>query len=123
TPVGRRDFNSETNQFNVSFPEYVEGMEEVAADLDVLLVDLSTLSREYYNEICLEGSRSVFLHADAGLYEAYPDGVQDDTHFQAYGAIQIARLLSEGIERLDTKLSDYVRDKIGRASCRERGKM
>jgi len=110
TPVGRRDFNSETNQFNVSFPEYVEGMEEVAADLDVLLVDLSTLSREYYNEIGLEGSRSVFLHADAGLYEAYPDGVQDDTHFQAYGAIQIARLLSEGIERLDTKLSDYVRD-------------
>src|SRR5690625_1748037 len=110
TPVGRRDFNSETNQFNVSFPEYVEGMEEVAADLDVLLVDLSTLSREYYNEIGLEGSRSVFLHADAGLYEAYPDGVQDDTHFQAYGAIQIARLLSEGIESLDTKLSDYVRD-------------
>lgn len=110
TPVGRRDFNAETKKFNVSFPEYVEGMEQVADEMDVLLVDLSTISREYYNEIGPEGSRTIFLHADSGIYEAHPNGVKDDTHFQEYGAIQIARLLSEAIGTLDTKLSDYVID-------------
>ncbi|WP_117170023.1 OmpL47-type beta-barrel domain-containing protein [Paraliobacillus sediminis] len=110
TPVGRRDFNASNGQFNVSFPEYIKGMEEVAEDLDVLLVDLSALSRAYYNEIGPEGTRSVFLHADAGVYSAFPDGVQDDTHFQEYGAIQIAKLLSSGIKELDTKLASLVAD-------------
>ncbi|WP_190238710.1 rhamnogalacturonan lyase family protein [Salipaludibacillus neizhouensis] len=108
TPVGRRSFNAETGKFNVSFPEYKQGMEEVAADLDVLLVDLNTLSREYYDEIGLEGTRSVFLHVDAGVYPAYPQGKADDTHFQEYGAIQIARLLSGGISELNTPLANYV---------------
>ncbi|WP_077623533.1 fibronectin type III domain-containing protein [Sediminibacillus massiliensis] len=110
TPVGRRDFNPDTGQFNVSFPEYIQGMEEVAEELDVLLVDLSTLSREYYNEIGPEGTLSVFMHIDPGVYEAYPDGRADDTHFQEYGAIQIARLLSGGIKELDTPLANYVAD-------------
>ncbi|WP_100405539.1 OmpL47-type beta-barrel domain-containing protein [Bacillus solitudinis] len=108
TPVGRRSFNPETEKFNVSFPGYKQAMEEVAAEQDVLLVDLSTLSREYYDEIGPEGTRSVFLHVDAGVYPAFPEGRTDDTHFQEYGATQIARLLSGGIAELDTPLADYV---------------
>ncbi len=110
TPVNRRDFNTENGEFNVSFPEYKQGVEEVADELDVLLVDLNTSSREYFNEVGPEGTKAIFLHADAGVYEAYPNGIQDDTHFQEYGAIQVARLLSEGIADLDTNLSAYVRD-------------
>ncbi|MDL4843029.1 rhamnogalacturonan lyase family protein [Aquibacillus rhizosphaerae] len=110
TPVGRRSFNPNTGEFNVSFPEYKKGMEEVAEDLDVLLVDLNTLSREYYNEVGPEETRSIFLHVDANVYEAYPDGKADDTHFQEYGAIQIARLLSSGIKELETPLASYVSD-------------
>ncbi|BAB07682.1 BH3963 [Halalkalibacterium halodurans C-125] len=108
TPVGRRSFHPETGKFNVSFPGYKQAMEEVAAEQDVLLVNLNTLSREYYDEIGPEGTRSVFLHVDAGVYPAFPEGRADDTHFQAYGAIQIARLLSEGIAQLNTPLADYV---------------
>ncbi|MFC4321495.1 rhamnogalacturonan lyase family protein [Litchfieldia salsa] len=110
TPVGRRSFNSETGKFNVSFPEYVQGMKEVAEELDVDLVDLSTLSREYYDTIGPEGTLSVFLHTPPGVYTAFPNGSQDDTHFQEYGAIQIARLLSGGIKGLNNELSPYVAD-------------
>ncbi|MFC0559114.1 OmpL47-type beta-barrel domain-containing protein [Halalkalibacter alkalisediminis] len=108
TPVGRRSFNPETEKFNISFPGYKQAMEDVAAEQDVLLVDLNTLSREYYDEIGPEGTRSVFLHVDAGVYSAFPEGRTDDTHFQAYGATQIARLLSGGIAKLDTPLANYV---------------
>lgn len=110
TPVNRRDFNKDTGKFNVSFPEYKQGMEEVAEDLDVLLVDFNTLSREYFDQIGPEGTRSVFLHADPGIYEAFPNGVTDDTHFQEYGAIQIAGILASAIEKLDTPLANYVVD-------------
>lgn len=110
TPVGRRDFNADTGMFNVSFPEYVQGMKEVAEELDVVLVDLSTLSREYYNTIGPVGTKAVFLHTEPGIYTAFPNGSQDDTHFQEYGAIQIARLLSSGIKELDSSLVSYVTD-------------
>lgn len=97
TPMGRRSFNAETGKFNVSFPEYVAGMKEVAQELDVKLVDLSTLSIAYYDSIGPEAAKSVFLHTEPGIYTAWPNGSADDTHFQEYGAIQIARLLSGGV--------------------------
>ena len=109
TPVGRRSFDPATGVFNVSFPEYVDAMKQLAAEADVDLVDLSTLSRTYYNEIGPEGSKSVFLHVEAGVYPGRPTGTADDTHFQEYGAIQIARLLSGGIAELDIPLAGLVR--------------
>lgn len=108
TPVGRRDFIAETGKFNVSFPEYVQGMKEVAEELDVPLVDLSFLSVVYYDKIGPKGTISVFLHTKPGIYKAYPKGSQDNTHFQENGAIQIARMLSRGIKELKVPLSSYV---------------
>ncbi|WP_378930260.1 rhamnogalacturonan acetylesterase [Metabacillus herbersteinensis] len=110
TPVGRRDFNAQTGKFNVSFPEYVKGMKEVAQEMDVDLVDLSTLSVAYYDSIGPEGTLSVFLHTAPGIYQAFPNGSQDNTHFQEYGAIQLGRLVSGGIKDLDIPLSAYVQD-------------
>jgi lysophospholipase L1-like esterase len=111
TPMGKRDFNKDTGKFNVSFPEYVQGMKEVAEELKVAMVDLSSLSVAYYNKIGIEGTRTVFLHTEPGIYAAYPNGSQDNTHFQEYGAIQIAYLLSSSIKELDIPLSSFVTDK------------
>ncbi|MDQ0972094.1 fibronectin type 3 domain-containing protein [Neobacillus niacini] len=108
TPVGRRDFNATTGKFNVSFPEYVQGMKEVAAEMNVNVVDLSARSVAYYDTIGPEGSLSVFLHTDPGVYTAFPNGSQDNTHFQEYGAIQLARLVSDEIKNLNISLSQYV---------------
>lgn len=110
TPVGRRDFNASTGKFNVSFPEYVAGMKEVAQELNVKLVDLSTLSVAYYDSIGPVGTLSVFLHTEPGIYQAFPNGSADNTHFQEYGAIQLARLLAGAIEQLGLPLSAYVAD-------------
>jgi fibronectin type 3 domain-containing protein len=108
TPVGRRDFNAESGKFNVSFPEYVQGMKEVAEEMNVDVIDLSARSVAYYDTIGPEGTLSVFLHTDPGVYAAFPNGSQDNTHFQEYGAIQLARLVSDEIKSLNIDLSSYV---------------
>ncbi|WP_308860080.1 rhamnogalacturonan lyase family protein [Paenibacillus endoradicis] len=110
TPMGRRDFNTTTGKFNVSFPEYVDVMKELATELDVQLVDLSALSVAYYDSIGPEGSLSVFLHVEPGVYGAFPNGSADNTHFQEYGAIQLARLLAGGIKNLDSPLAAFVKE-------------
>ncbi|MGP3984500.1 rhamnogalacturonan acetylesterase [Streptomyces sp. KR80] len=108
TPVSRRDYNPSTGRFNVSFPAYVDAAKAVAAEENAPLVDLSALSRAYLNSIGVEASKEIFLWLDRGEYPNFPNGVQDNTHFQEKGAIQMARLVSEAVAKLGLPLSGEV---------------
>ncbi|MFC4140158.1 MULTISPECIES: fibronectin type III domain-containing protein [unclassified Microbacterium] len=110
TPVSRRSFNAETGLANVSFPEYVEKMKELAVEENVLLVDLSASSRAYLDEIGPEAAKAVFLWVDPGIFPNRPSGTQDDTHFQEYGAIQMARLIAQDVVDLADPLATKVTD-------------
>ncbi|MGF0115561.1 fibronectin type III domain-containing protein [Promicromonospora sp. Marseille-Q5078] len=109
TPVSRRSFD-DAGRANVSFPEYVQQASELAAETGTPLVDLSASSREYLTEVGPEAAKSVFLWVPAGVYAGRPNGTQDDTHFQTYGAIQMARLVAQGVQDLDVPLADEVVD-------------
>ena len=110
TPVSRRDFDPATGLFRVSFPEYVAKMKELAVEEDVLLVDLSASSRAYLDQIGPEAAKAVFLHVDPGVFPQRPAGTVDDTHFQEYGAIQMARLIAQDVAALDDPLAAEVAD-------------
>ncbi|WP_404429420.1 fibronectin type III domain-containing protein [Microbacterium lacus] len=110
TPVSRRSFDAATGVFNVSFPEYVAKATELATEEGVLLIDLSASSREYLNEIGPEAAKAVFLHVDPGVFPGRPAGTVDDTHFQDYGAIQMARLIAQDIAELGDPLAEEVVD-------------
>lgn len=110
TPVGRRDFNPDTGKFNVSFPEYVQAMKEVSEEQNTLLIDLSALSVAYYDSIGPDEAKSVFLHVEPGVYEAFPNGAEDNTHFQEYGAIQLARMVAGAIQDLNIPISAFVQE-------------
>lgn len=107
TPVVRRVFN-EDGSVPVSFPDYVDAAEQLAAETGTPLVDLSASSRDYVEEIGEELSKSVFLWVQPGVYPNRPSGTQDDTHFQDYGAIQMARLVATDVAGLDIPLADEV---------------
>jgi lysophospholipase L1-like esterase len=108
TPVQRRDYDPATGRFNVSFPEYVEKAVEVAAEENVPLLDLNAASRAYLDAIGPEEARSVFLHLPPGVYPERPGGTIDETHFQEYGATQMARLVAQEVAGLDVPLAELV---------------
>lgn len=108
TPVSRRSFDAATGKFNVSFPAYIDAGARLAEQTGTPLVDLATSSRAYLDEIGPEASTSVFLHVPAGVYPGRPTGTADDTHFQEYGAIQMARLVATEVATLDVPLADEV---------------
>ncbi|THV43214.1 cellulose binding domain-containing protein [Glycomyces buryatensis] len=110
TPVSRLSYNTETGKFNTSFPEYVEKVYELHEETGVAMVDLSASSRAYLDQIGPEEAKSVFLHVPAGVYPNRPAGTTDNTHFQEYGAIQMARLVAEGTQALDEPLASHVVD-------------
>ncbi|MEK4274409.1 rhamnogalacturonan lyase family protein [Paenibacillus sp. FSL R7-0026] len=110
TPVGRRDFNTVTQEFNVSFPAYVQAAKEVAEELGVPLIDLSKLSIAYYDKIGNTATEKVFLYANPGEYPKYPNGINDNTHFSSHGAQKIAGLVAGAVKDMELSISSLVID-------------
>jgi lysophospholipase L1-like esterase len=92
TPVERRRFSS-AGQAVTSHGAYPGAMRELAASKGCPLIDLSASSLTLWNALGVEGTKNCFLFLDPGESPNYPDGVQDNTHFQAHGAIEVARLV------------------------------
>lgn len=108
TPVSRRSYNASTGKFNVSFPAYVDAAKAVAQEEGAALVDLAAASRAYLDGLGAEASKAIFLWLSAGQYPNFPDGVQDNTHFQERGAVEMARLVSRSVAGLGLPLSGEV---------------
>ncbi|MFC8200632.1 rhamnogalacturonan acetylesterase [Streptomyces sp. NPDC057298] len=109
TPVSRRSYNASTGKFNVSFPAYVDAAKAVAREERAPLVDLAAASRVYLDGVGVEGSKGIFLWLNPGQYPNFPNGVQDNTHFQERGAVEMARLVSRAVAGLGLPISGEVR--------------
>jgi len=69
--------------------------------LQVPLLDLTQLSADFFTS---KGEAYVsshyFMNLPAGKFPAYPDGLQDNTHFQPEGAEVTAQLVVQGLQSL-----------------------
>ncbi|MFC4728047.1 rhamnogalacturonan acetylesterase [Coralloluteibacterium thermophilus] len=97
TPAARRHFvDGRLVDTHGAYPGLVR---EVAAELDVPLVDMQRESAELLADLGEVASRRLFLWVPAG-HPNHPDGVQDDTHFSPEGAQQMAGLAVDGLREL-----------------------
>jgi lysophospholipase L1-like esterase len=101
TPVSRN--NPWVNgQLQNSHGEYPDAMREVADELDVYLIDLSRLSAEHFTQMGREYvTYQYFMNLPVGKFEAYPEGREDNTHFQPEGAMEVSRLVYQGLKELE----------------------
>lgn len=100
TPVQRRFFNEQGGIVN-THGQYPAAMRELAREMQVPLLDLSEVSKNFFESLGDEESKRIFLWLKPGESPNYPEGVQDNTHFCEYGAIEIARLIIEEIRKVD----------------------
>ncbi|WP_246594942.1 rhamnogalacturonan acetylesterase [Actinoplanes auranticolor] len=92
TPVERRRFTADGVSF-LSHGEYPDAMRALAATTRTPLIDLAALSFALWSSLGPEATKDYFLWLDAGESPKFPNGVSDDTHLQARGAIEVARLV------------------------------
>ena len=97
TSVERRRFDAGGNAL-ASHGAYPQAVRDLAAAEGVPLVDLQALSLALWQGLGPEGTKEYFLWQPAGSAH-YPDGVADNTHFQAHGAIEVARLVAADLHR------------------------
>jgi lysophospholipase L1-like esterase len=99
TPVARRKFDS-TGKIVGTHDVYSELVRKVAAKNQVPLIDLDRKSQNLYQRMGAETSRYLFNYLKKGEHPNYPDGKQDDTHFNELGARMIAELVLEGMREI-----------------------
>ncbi len=92
TPVERRRFTADGVPY-LSHGEYPAAMRALAEETRTPLIDLTALSFALWGELGPEATKEYFLWLAAGVSPNYPTGVSDNTHFQAHGAIEVARLV------------------------------
>lgn len=99
--VERRKFATvngvETGPALVTHKGYPEAAIELANSQDVPVVDLTSATLAKYTELGPEASKQWFMHMPVGTPN-YEEGIVDNTHFQATGAIGIARMLANGLD-------------------------
>lgn len=100
TPTARRSFNEEGVLVN-SHGDYPDAARKVAQEEKVPLIDLTAQTTTLYETLGVEGSKNLFV--------IYPErNLNDNTHFNPYGAYEIAKLVVEGIKAHQLSLAPYL---------------
>ena len=98
TPVVRRKFDG--MQLVPTHGAYLDAARAAARERNVPLVDMERSSAALVQQLGSDSSRALWLHLDAGANPNYPNGVQDDTHFDPLGARTMAGLAIDAIRAL-----------------------
>ncbi|WP_281298067.1 rhamnogalacturonan acetylesterase [Flavobacterium limnophilum] len=100
TPVARNYPWKDGKLTNVH-GEYPQAAKDVAKELNVKLIDLNELSMEFFSGKGQDFvTKTYFMNFEAGLYEAYPNGQKDNTHFQGIGGKEVAKLVFDAMKKL-----------------------
>jgi len=112
TSVARRRWNEKGNLVD-THGEWPDAVRKVAAEFKIPFVDMQKRSSAVLNSLGVEGSKKLFLILAPKEHPNYPDGLEDNTHFRAFGAEQMARQAADGIRELRIKLAKYLIDDRG----------
>ena len=107
TPIARRLFDENDNLVD-THEEYSELMRQVADSENVPLIDMDEKSQSLLKELGPEKSVFLYNHLNPGQNPNYPEGLEDNTHFNELGARRMAELVLQGIRELDLELKDHI---------------
>lgn len=106
TPVARRKFKDGIQQ--ETHAEYSQLVRETAKEKTVSFIDLDVKSTELLQKYGEEKSKLLFLQLEPGEHPNYPEGKNDNTHFNELGARVIAQLVLSEIKNLKLELADRI---------------
>lgn len=109
TSMNRRTFDADGHVTDTLAP-YPQAVREIAGQEHVALVDLNAMSKVLYESVGEKNSKSLFVYAPAGTYPGQNQALHDDTHFNSYGAYELARCVVSAIRRDGLPLANALRD-------------
>lgn len=110
TPTMRRSF--EGNVVVNTHKDYPEAIRGIAQREQLLLIDLQLLTGRFYEAMGPEDSKRAFVHYPANTWPDQTKALADNTHFNPYGAYEIAKMVARALRDSALPLRTYVSDEV-----------
>ncbi|EJL62181.1 GDSL-type esterase/lipase family protein [Flavobacterium sp. CF136] len=107
TPTQRRSFN-ENGTLKETHGDFPAAMRTVAQKNNVVLIDVTKMTTELYETWGDEPSRKAFVQYPANTFPGQVKALEDNTHFNSFGANEIALCILKGIRELDIPLKKQI---------------
>lgn len=88
---------------------YLLSPRNVAKEMGVTFIDANKITHDLEQQLGPEGSKKLHMWYKPGEVASLPEGRQDNTHYNVYGAYVVAGLLAKAVAENVPELKDYVR--------------
>jgi hypothetical protein len=109
TSTNRRRFDADGKIIN-TLEDFPAAMRQLAAEDNVMLIDLNAMSKDVYEALGPETSKKAFVHYPANSYPGQTQALADDTHFNPYGAYELAKCVVQSIVTNNYPIKQFVSD-------------
>jgi len=109
TSMHRRSFGEDGTLTN-TLGDYPAAMRQTAAEEKAALIDLNAMSKAFYEALGPEGSTKAFVIYPAGTFPGQTGELKDNSHFNNYGAYELARCIVEGIQANKLGIAKFLAD-------------
>ena len=102
TPTQRRFWQDDNRHIKDTHGDFPAAMLSVAEREQVPVIDLNGMTRTFFETLGFEDSKRALVHYPANTYPGQDKALADNTHFNPYGAYEVAKMVVQGM--VDLKL-------------------
>jgi lysophospholipase L1-like esterase len=107
SPTERRIYDANGALSN-SHGDYPEAVFRLSQETHTRFIDLNGMTRILYKSWGREGSKKAFVHYPANTFPHQETALADNTHFNSFGAYEIAQCVLQSIKEEDPNLYTHV---------------
>ena len=101
TPTQRRFWEDDNKHIRDTHGEFPAAMLSVAERENVPVIDLNGMTRTFFETLGFEDSKKALVHYPANTYPGQDKPLADNTHFNPYGAYEVAKMVVMGMKKLN----------------------
>ena len=110
TSTQRRRFDDATHsKILETHGDYPDAMRAVAKREGVPVIELHDMTRTFFETLGYENSKKALVHYPANTFPGQDKPLADNTHFNPYGAYEIAKMVVMGMKQLNLPIVKYLR--------------
>ena len=111
TPTQRRNFDDATHtKIQETHGDYPAAMRDVAKREGVPVIELHDMTRIFFETLGYEDSKKSLVHYPANTFPGQEKALEDNTHFNPYGAYEVAKMVVMGMKNLGLPIVQYLRE-------------
>ncbi|EOS00811.1 hypothetical protein C799_02662 [Bacteroides thetaiotaomicron dnLKV9] len=109
TPTCRRHWSEDGKRILDTHGDFPKSLREIAVREQVPVIDLQEMTKSLCEAMGVEESKHLFVHYPSGAFPGRSRELKDNSHFNMFGAYEIAKCVTQGIRDANLPLTHFIR--------------